>query len=617
MKSFFNILNKNNSNNVPSEAINNNEHKTKSVDKIEQYKDEMKNKNKPFRLSALLHNVTNKVKHLIKDHKHMIYYDIESDVGRYIVGDMDNIEQVLEILIKDAFSLNEESKVILKISYKNKFLVFDVMNEKGLIDKNTLGQYTDVKQILSTQDKNVNTFVNAKMISESMDGMLTLKSSRISGTHYVVTLPYCADNNDKNHKEELRSFLTNKKALFICKDKYDTQRMQYILQIYGVNTNTMKATDFVSKKPNLSRYDMVIIHSEDLSYKHISFFKSMSHDEKNHFKLIIVNELFEDKEKINLVKSIADAELYKPIIIGDVEEILYQLFITKSKSIKGINNIDIFDSKAFIIKGNNQFEEDYLTRYKGAHIAIVTDSIADENILQNILMKDGIRLFCMRNGFEMIDLLEDEEIDIIFADINMPIMDGVLLTKKIRSMKKCKKIPIVSISSISSQNELKKMEQVGINATITKPIESKDIYTALEKFLIMTERICMRKDKNTQITFSFNKEILDVEKGISASEKNVEYLQSLLKTYRYLKDRRDMFENMIHNQEYIALRKLARDMQFLCETIYATAMIKMFKDLNYFMLQPKKIYLVDYISIYEENLEALGKEVKNYINSSQ
>ena len=45
MKSFFNILNKNNSNNVPSEAINNNEHKTKSVDKIEQYKDEMKNKN--------------------------------------------------------------------------------------------------------------------------------------------------------------------------------------------------------------------------------------------------------------------------------------------------------------------------------------------------------------------------------------------------------------------------------------------------------------------------------------------------------------------------------------------------------------------------------------------
>ena len=94
-------------------------------------------------------------------------------------------------------------------------------------------------------------------------------------------------------------------------------------------------------------------------------------------------------------------------------------------------------------------------------------------------------------------------------------------------------------------------------------------------------------------------------------------MQNLLKTFRYLKDRKNMFENMIHNQEYIALRKLARDMQFLCETIYATAMIKMFKDLNYFMLQPKKIYLVDYISIYEENLEALEKEVRNYINSSQ
>ena len=620
MKSFFNIFHGNNSKNSPSASTDNsNEQETTDINKIKQYKDEIKEikiENQPFRLSGLLHILTNKVAHLIKDNEHKIYYDVEKEVGRYIVGDNHHIEQVLERLISDALLLNKASEVMLKISkYKNKFLVFDVINEKGLIHKNLFRHYTDVKRILSSQSNDVNTFAKAKAIAEAMNGTITLKSSRMSGTHYTFKIPYYEDKNDKNHQRELRKVLAGKKALFIGRDKYDTQRTQYIFETYGIHIDNMKLNDFESKKPNLSQYDMAIIRSTDLSYKHISFFKTIYQDEKSNFKIIIVHELFEDEEKIKLSKSIAHAELYNPTVIGDVEEILHQIFILKSKAVKGINNIEIFNSKAFTIKGNHQFEDDYLDRYRGAHIAIAEDSKVDEKIFQNILMKEGITLFCMRNGSEMIDLLEDEEIDIIFTDINMPIMDGILMTKKIRSMKKWEKIPIISISSMAFPHELKKMEQAGMNAAISKPIEVKDVYMALENFLIMTDKIRMRKSNKNRINFSFNKNVLDIEKGIRKSKGDLAYLENLLKTMEYLRGTRDAFENMIYDQEFIALGEYARTTLTLYEDIYAPTMIKMFKDLNYFISQKQRTYLVDYVAMYKKNWEALEEEVEKYINN--
>jgi len=62
--------------------------------------------------------------------------------------------------------------------------------------------------------------------------------------------------------------------------------------------------------------------------------------------------------------------------------------------------------------------------FRGAHIAVAEDSKVDQRVMRNILDVDGIRIFMVDNGKAMIDLLKTEEIDIIFTDINMPIMDG-------------------------------------------------------------------------------------------------------------------------------------------------------------------------------------------------
>jgi len=592
-----------------------------SHDIVEKYRAEIKQikiDNQPFRLSGMLHILTNKVSDLLQSNKHVIYYDIENDIGRYIVGDNDYIEQVLKILVKDALLLNMDYEIILKISkFQNKFLVFEIINKKGLIKKEECTQYLDSERILQKLNQNTNAFVKAKKIAEAMNGSIVLKSGKIAGTHYTFQIPFYEDQDCISNKKKLKTFLEGKKALFIGKDKHDTKRVQYIFETYGIHIDNIKLDHFEKKRPDLGKYNMAIIRSADLSYKHISFFKNIYQDEKNNFKIIIVHELFETKEKMLLAKSIAHAELYSPIVIGDVEEILYQMFILQSNAVKGIDNIEIFDPDTFTIKGSSKIKEDDLDWYKGAHIAIVEDSKVDQRVIKNILKLDGVTLFCLHNGAEMLKLLETEEIDIIFSDINMPVMDGLIMTKNIRAKKKWEHIPIVSISSMAFSHEIEEMKVAGMNATISKPIEAKEVYTALEIFLVMTAKIRNREVNDHKVKFLFNKEILDVDKGVRKAESEVQYQETLLETMKKLKSTREEFEKMIYDQRYVALRKFANSALFMYESIYATAMIEMMKELIQFLSQRQRIYLIDYIYLYQKNWKKLEKEVERYIENVQ
>lgn len=604
---------------VPLNIDNNTE--TTSLDVIEKHRIGMRKikiENQPFRISGLLHILTNRMGDLLQTNRHTIYYDVESDVGRYIIGDNDYIEQVLEILLKNSMDLSTDSEISLKISKsKNRFLVFEVINQKGFMKKEMVREYSNAERTLSRMSENLFSYIKAKKIAEAMTGSIELKSSKMSGTQYIFKIPYYEDKDNRSNQEELKKFLEGKHALFIGKDKYDTKRAQYIFKTFGINIENMRLSEFENKKPDLKKYDMAILRSSDITYAHLSFFKNIYQDKKSNFKIIIVHELFESEEKIAFSKSIAHAELYNPTIIGDVEEILYQMYMLQSHAVKGINNMEIFDPETFALKGFNQDTEVDLEKYRGAHIAIVEDSKVDQRIMKNILKIDGVSLFCMNNGAEMIELLEKEEIDLIFSDINMPVMDGLTMTKKIREVPKWEKIPIVSISSMGFVHEIKEMQTAGMNASISKPIVSEEVYRALDRFVEMTPEIQESRIKSRQMNPQYNKEILDIDKGLKEAESELEYKEILLETMDILKDTMDPFANMIYDHEYHALGEFAKSALALYENIHAPQMIKMFKELLEYVSKKQRTYLIEYIFLYQKNWKKLQIEIKKYLEDTQ
>ncbi len=585
-----------------------------SLQAIEAYKIDMGDieiLNQPFQLSGLLHILTNKISDSLQENNHRVYYDIKSDIGRYLIGDTDYIGQVLAILVKESCALSTNSEIILNVSKgTNNILVFNIENQKGVMDKKLYKAYLNTQETNENMDERLHDFLKAKKIVEAMKGELTLKSSRTSGITYTFTIPFYEDKENKSHQNTIKEALEGKRALFIGKNKYDTKRSQYIFETYGIQIENMKLSEFESKRPDISRYDMAILRSEDLTSKHISFFKNIYKEKFSQFKIIIVHELFESKKKIELSRAIAHAELYNPAVIGDVEEILYQIFILKSRAVETINNMGMFDIKTFMVKESRILHKRGFRKFEGSHIAIVEDSKIDQKVIEHILMIDGITIHKVSNGEEMLELLETEEIDLIFTDINMPVMDGLSMTRKIRMKEQWQKIPIVSVSSMSFDHEIKEMYVSGMNACIPKPYKEGHFYTALERFLVVKDAKIQQKEEKAYL---HHKNILDTKEALKQVKDELFYSQILSETMEALEGSVEKMDKIIYYENVVELKKFAVSTLSLYENIHAPAMCEMFRELIEFLSNKQQAYLKDYARLYQKNWKKLKIEVDTYI----
>ncbi|SFV63650.1 FOG: CheY-like receiver [hydrothermal vent metagenome] len=595
---------------------------TSDPEVLEQYRIDTKKINiekQPFRLSGLLHILTNKIGKELKAHNHKLHYDVEQEVGRYIVGDNDYIEQILEPLLKQLISLNNNSEIILNISkHKNHSIIFDASNPHESMPKTLYKEYEQAEQTSGDRSEVQNTYIKVKRITEAMGGSLELKNSRFSGTHFIFRLSYIEDRGNRSNQDKLKKSLKGKHALFIDKTNYETKRAQYIFKAFGLKIENMKIEKFDKTKPDLGKYDMAVVRSADLTAKHIGFFKNFHKNRQRDFKLIIIHELFEHENRINMTKLVADAELYNPTIIGDVEEILNQMFILKSKAVKGISNIEIFDPSSFAVVGHRDPSKKDMEYFKGAHIAVAEDSKIDMRVMRNIIDVEGIRLFTAGNGKELINILKTEEIDLVFTDINMPVMDGLTMTKEIRTEPKWKDLPIISISSMAFGHEIKAMQVAGMNASIAKPITAQDVYQALERFLKITPAMQARyaqqiREQHTPSVYKGNSEILDVQKGVREAGGKLQYLELLNETMEVLEGSQNELKNLIIEGEYIALKSFSRSMINLYSNIHAVEMTALFNEISmYVSTKNKKTYLSEYILLYTKNRQHLEKEIESF-----
>ncbi|WP_136810073.1 ATP-binding protein [Desulfosediminicola flagellatus] len=99
-----------------------------------------------------------------------------------------------------------------------------------------------------------------------------------------------------------------------------------------------------------------------------------------------------------------------------------------------------------------------------------------------LLEKSGHAVTCVQNGLEVIQLLSTEDFDLIFMDIQMPLMDGVEATRKIRSSKELgrkSEIPIIAMTAYSMIGDRENFLAAGMNDYVAKPISMKEINEVL------------------------------------------------------------------------------------------------------------------------------------------
>jgi len=115
-------------------------------------------------------------------------------------------------------------------------------------------------------------------------------------------------------------------------------------------------------------------------------------------------------------------------------------------------------------------------------VIIIDDHRLFTNGLSSILQSIGLRVMStFENGKKAILYLQNNEVDIVFSDINMPVMDGLQLCKRLKRDKV--KAKIIILSMYEDPNIIKEDFDCGASAYLSKNTDKVEIIKAIEKSL--------------------------------------------------------------------------------------------------------------------------------------
>lgn len=120
------------------------------------------------------------------------------------------------------------------------------------------------------------------------------------------------------------------------------------------------------------------------------------------------------------------------------------------------------------------------------NILIVDDSQTMRKIIQKSVVLSGFELGeCWQagNGREALDMLRSRTVDLILADLNMPVMNGLEMLRELQSDEKRRGIPVVLITTEGSEKRLEEGRALGIKGYIQKPFHPEEIRDVLHHIL--------------------------------------------------------------------------------------------------------------------------------------
>ena len=171
--------------------------------------------------------------------------------------------------------------------------------------------------------------------------------------------------------------------------------------------------------------------------------------------------------RINPVRHHFSDILYRPITLDKTRRILensYDLEEVKTKQTKELENIESF---------------------KGLHALVADDNAINLKLIKIILEKIGLRVTMTSDGKEACEKYKEDSYDIIFMDIQMPIMDGIEASHCImeyETEKKLPHVPIIALTANVGMGDKERYLSEGLDDYATKPLEIDTIKSLISKY---------------------------------------------------------------------------------------------------------------------------------------
>ncbi len=119
-------------------------------------------------------------------------------------------------------------------------------------------------------------------------------------------------------------------------------------------------------------------------------------------------------------------------------------------------------------------------------ILVVDDSLSNRKALSLIIEKTEYDVITAVDGLDALNIMNEQHIDMVFTDLEMPRMTGLELTQAIRAWDEKKHLPVVMVTSRSTNKHRELAEKAGVDDYLTKPVGTDTLLESMETWLKQT-----------------------------------------------------------------------------------------------------------------------------------
>ncbi|MBN2824645.1 MAG: response regulator, partial [Campylobacterales bacterium] len=493
---------------------------------------------------------------------------IEPSIANLLIGDALRITQVLNNLVSNAMKFTYKGSIDIRLkllaSDENKQSIeFSVTDSGiGITQANQNKLFKPFEQVDSSMSKEFGGtglgLMISKQLIEMMGGKIWVESQKGMGSTFafILTLPYKQSN-------QTFTVLQGKKILVVDNNRHVEEYLKTLLLSWQVKptlaSNIKESLHYISNE----HFDFILLEWQLFKDEKIAFIQELS----QHFIMPHTIIMATSYEKADMIKYLQQHNIAPYAILEKpfTHTSLYHSF--EPDNHKDAQNITQL----------------YLTEPKIA--LLVEDNETNQLVGVLKLEQYGFEVVVALHGEEALKLVKEQHFDIIFMDLQMPVMDGFEAAKRIRTFNQ--HTPIIALSAAVMKKDKIRTKAVGMQHHLAKPIVKEELEKILKTYFPLQSSVY--KEKST----------IEDERSLSIDGSDITLLQKALlikerqRLYRlyetfYLSYAKEIAKlQKMHNSDDIA--KFIHKLKGTSATLRFDSLYKASKEIEQLGASPAKI----------------------------
>lgn len=407
---------------------------------------------------------------------------IAPDVPHDLVGDPLRLRQIIINLVGNALKFTEKGEVVVRIKRQDGEdgrveLLFSVTDTGiGIPPEKVNTIFEKFTQVdASTTRKYGGTGLGltiSKRLVEMMGGRIWIESKLGEGSTFYFTIRLMAQSEPRRETQPIVGDIRGLKTLVV--DDNATNRLILREMLFGwgaivTEADCGKSALFEIKhaKEHKAPFRLVLLDCRMPEMDGFEVFEHIKNDKG--LAGMTVMMLTSDNRDGHTLKA-------------------KELGITRYV-VKPVRRSELWDAIASAI-GETEVERQFVTPIpdedlRPLDILLVEDSSDNRLLIQSYLKKTPYKIDIAENGQIAVEKFTSGKYDIVFMDMQMPVMDGCTATKEIRKWEREKgiaPIPIIALTAYALKEETQKSLDAGCNAHLTKPIKKAKLMETIKEY---------------------------------------------------------------------------------------------------------------------------------------